>query len=136
MEIIVLEGLPHRGKTTTVGLLHQMLIKNGGRSTNKQPLGGDTKDFSDIVENYKNLKIAIFTMGDNSTAISQAILNYDSLGCDFFICSLSTRTPKVRANNRINKYRNTRISKTVSSPNITENQANDNDVNQLFLLIK
>ena len=135
MEIIVLEGLPNRGKTTTIGLLYQMLIKNGGISTNKQPLGWDPNDFSDIVINYKNLKIAIFTMGDNSNAISQAILQYDNLSCDFFICSLSTGTAKVRANKRINQYRNRRIPKTVSSSNITESQANNNDANQLFLLI-
>lgn len=135
MEIIVLEGLPHRGKTTTIGLLHLLLIKNGGNSTNKQSLGGDPNDFSDIVTNYKNLKIAVFSMGDNSTAISQAILHYDSLGCNFFICSLSTGTAKVRANNRINKYRNTRIPKTVSSQNLTEVQANNSDANQIFSLI-
>ncbi|OOV25066.1 hypothetical protein BXU11_16070 [Flavobacterium sp. LM5] len=135
MEIIVLEGHSNKGKTTTIGLLHQILLQNGGTSTNKQPLGGDQNDFSDIVVNYKNLKIAIFTMGDNSTSISQAIVQYDSLGCNFFICSLSTGTPKIRAHNRINQYQNTRIQKTLSSQNISENQANNNDANQLFQLI-
>lgn len=135
MELIILEGLSNTGKTTTIGLLHQILLQNVGISTNRQPLGGDPNDFSDIVINYRNLKIAIFTMGDNSTAISQAILNYDNLNCDFFVCSLSTGTPKIRANNRINQYQNTRIQKTISSQNITEIQANTNDANQLFSLI-
>ncbi|WP_300566552.1 hypothetical protein [Flavobacterium sp.] len=134
MEIIVLEGLPDKGKSTTIGILYQLLLRVG-TSTNKQPLGGDPKDFSDIVINYKNLKIAVFSMGDNSTAISQAIVNYNNQNCDFFICSLSTGTPKVRANNRINQFRNTRISKTVASQSITENQANDNDANSMFALI-
>ncbi len=135
MELIVLEGLSNTGKTTTVGLLYEILLANGGTSTNKELLGGDPNDFSDIVVDYKNLKIAIFTMGDNSTEISKAIVRYNNLGCDFFICSLSTGTPKIRANNRINQYQNTRIQKTLSSQNISETQANNNDANRMFLLI-
>ena len=120
MEIIALEGLSNTGKTTTIGLLYQMLLNNGGIPTNKQQLGRDPNDFSDIVINYKNLKIAIFTMGDNSNAISQAIVNYNNLNCDFFVCSLSTGTSKIRANNRLNQYRNIRVQKTVVSQSITE----------------
>lgn len=135
MEIIVLEGFSNTGKTTTIGLLYNLLLSNGGISTNKQALGGDPNDFSDIVINYKNLKIGIFSMGDNSTAISQGIVNFNNQNCDVFICSLSTETPKVRANNRISRFQNTRIPKTIASQNITENQANNNDANRLFGLI-
>lgn len=135
MELIILEGLSNTGKTTTIGLLHQMLLQNGGTSTNKQPLGGDSNDFSDIVINFKNLKIAIFTMGDNSTEISKAILNYHNLKCDFFICSLSTSKPKIRANNRINQFQNTRVPKTISSQTVSEIQANTHDGNQIFSLL-
>lgn len=135
MEIIVLEGLPDKGKSTTIGILYQLLLSNGGTSTNKKPLGGDPKDFSDIVINYKNLKIAIFSMGDNSNAISKAIVNYNNQNCDFFICSLSTGTLKVRANSRINQFRNTRITKTIASQSLTETQANINDANTMFGLI-
>jgi hypothetical protein len=135
MELIVLEGLSNTGKTTTIGLLYQKLLQNGGKSTNKQPLGGDENDFSDIIVNYKNLKIAIFTMGDYSTAISQAIVQYYNLGCDFFVCSLSIGTLKIRASNRISQYPNTRIPKTLSSQGISKNEANNNDANQLFSLI-
>jgi hypothetical protein len=135
MEIIVLEGLPDTGKSTTIGLVHSLLLKNGGTSTNKQPLGGDPKDFSDIVINYKKLKIVIFTMGDNSTAISQAIQNYQNQNCDFFICSLSTGTPKTRANNRINRFNNTRFTKSIASQMLTESQANNNDANNIFNIL-
>ncbi|MDI5950274.1 hypothetical protein [Flavobacterium yafengii] len=135
MEIIVLEGFSNTGKTTTIGILYNLLLSNGGISTNKQALGRDPNDFSDIVINYKNLKIGIFSMGDNSTAISQGIVNFNNQNCDVFICSLSTGTPKVRANNRINRFQNIRIPKTIASQNITENQANNNDANRLFGLI-
>ena len=74
-------------------------------------------------------------MGDNSTAISQAIVKYNNQNCDFFICSLSTGTPKVRANNRINQFRNTRIPKTIAAQNLSETQANNNDANRIFGLI-
>ena len=135
MQIIVLEGLSNTGKSTTIGLLYNLLLNNGGTSTNKQPLGNDPKDFSDIIINYKNLKISIFTMGDNSTAISQAIQNYNNKNCDFFICSLSSGTPKIRAKKRINQFINTRIPKTIASQNITQSQANNNDANTILNLI-
>ncbi|ADQ83002.1 hypothetical protein J5295_08785 [Riemerella anatipestifer] len=135
MKLIVLERDSNTGKTTTIGLLYEKLLNNGGASTNKQPLGGGPNDFSDIVINYKSLKIAIFTMGDYSTAISKAIVHYDNLGCDFFICSLSKGKYKVRANNQINNYPNIKIQKTISSQSISEIQANDNDAYQIFSMI-
>ncbi|WP_202704273.1 hypothetical protein [Flavobacterium sp. UGB4466] len=134
MKIIALEGLPNTRKTTTIGLFYQLLL-NVGTSTNKKRLGGDPKDFSDIVINYKNLKIALFSMGDNSTAISQAIVHYNNQKCDLFICSLSAGTPKIRANNRINRFNNTRIPKSITSQILTESQTNNNDANRIFALI-
>lgn len=135
MKIIALQGLSNTGKTTTIGLVYELLLQNGGKSTNKTPLGLDPKDFCDIVLGYKNLKIAIFTIGDNSTAISKAISGYNVLECDIFICSLSTGTPKIRANNKINRFPNTRIVKTTCPPAINENQANNTDANTIFSLI-
>lgn len=135
MRIIVLEGLPNKGKTATLNILHKLLLQNGGVSTNKSPLGGDPNDFSDIVTNYKSLKIAFYTMGDFSNYISKAIQDYDSQKCDIFICALSTTPYKVNANKRINRYQNIRVPKTISNTVNQHRLDNSNDASYLFSLI-
>lgn len=50
MRIVVLQGMPNTEKTSTLNLVYDMLVTNGGGvSTNRQPLGGNQSDFSDIV---------------------------------------------------------------------------------------
>ncbi|MDE5419783.1 hypothetical protein L3049_17470 [Labilibaculum sp. DW002] len=135
MNIIVLQGLSNSGKSTTIGLVYELLLSDGGISTNRQPLGGDPKDFSDIVINYKNLKIGFFSMGDNSNALSIAMDEYNSINCDLFICSLSTATKKIRANKKIDKFSSKRIDKTLANNIVTESQANKNDADLIFNII-
>lgn len=135
MEIIVLQGLPYKGKTTTIGLVYDLVINGGGVSTNKKLLGADPNDFSDVVINYKNKEIAFYSMGDVSTALSKAIYQYDKQGCDLIICALSTGTPKIRANNALNKYRTIRLNKTVSSIKSLEISSNKSDAQQIFSII-
>jgi len=64
MKIIVPQGMPNTDKTKTLNLVYSLLVPNGGgNSTNRQPLGGDRNDFSDIILKG-NQRIAFFTMGD------------------------------------------------------------------------
>ena len=63
MKIIALIGKENCGKTTTLNILHNHMLGNGN-STCKTTIGNPIyNDFSDIVD-FKNLKIAFFTMGD------------------------------------------------------------------------
>jgi hypothetical protein len=135
MDILVLQGLPNKGKTTTIGLVYDLVINSGGVSTKRQTLGGDPKDFSDIVTGFKNKEIAFFSMGDNSTELALAIYNYNRQNCDLIICALSTGTAKVRANNAINKFNATRFNKRIAANPSLENQANVIDASIIFYTI-
>jgi hypothetical protein len=134
MDIIVLQGLSNTGKTTTIGKVYDLILNNGGISLGKESLGADPKDFLDVV-NYKNMRIVFFSMGDNSNELSEAISNYSSLNCHYFVCSLSESTPKVRANNKINSFKHTRINKTVNNSVLNENKSNNKDANIIYNLI-
>lgn len=134
MKIIALFGLSNTGKTTTIKLVYNMVLQQGGMTTQKKPLGGDPNDFLDIVL-WKNIKIVFFSMGDNSTALANAIYNYREQNCDLMICSLSIGTPKVRANNALNRFNATRINKTIVSQTNLEINANMNDAQTIFNLI-
>jgi len=134
MKIIALVGLSNTGKTTTINLVYNMVLQQGGMTTQKQPLGGDPNDFLDIVL-WKNIKIVFFSMGDNSTALANAIYNYREQNCDLMICSLSIGTPKIRANNALNSFNATRINKTIDSQTNLEINANINDAQTILNLI-
>jgi GTPase SAR1 family protein len=109
MRIIAIIGPNSCGKTTTLNLVYQELLNASYKSTIKQPLGGNPNDFSDIlVGNGK--KIAIFTMGDYSTPLVNAILNYENQNCDFLICACNTN--RVKPQSLISKYLNNIFIKT------------------------
>ncbi|QBO59585.1 hypothetical protein [Chryseobacterium salivictor] len=134
MRIIILQGMPNRGKTSTLGLVWSVLTINGGISTNRQPLGGDPNDFSDIVI-INNQRVAFYTMGDYSNYLANAIHDYANQGCDVLVCALSIDNAKVRANNAINQFNNTRRDKTIESVHLTEQQANDIDAQWILNLV-
>lgn len=134
MKIIVLQGMPSNGKTTTINIVWDLLIKNGGKSLNKHSYGGDQNDFIDTVL-WKSQKIGLLSMGDTSTLIAKEIRNFDSQNCDVVVCALSINNEKVRANNAINMYNNTRINKTVAQDKINESAANIADAQTIYNLI-
>lgn len=135
MRIIVLQGMPDTGKTSALNLVYNMLVQNGGGiSTNRQPLGGDPNDFSDIVIR-RNQRIAFYTMGDYSTYLANAIYDYDHQNCDILVCALSTNTAKVRANNALNQFNTTRINKTIASNRNNPTIENTADAQIIFNLL-
>lgn len=135
MRIIVLQGLPNTGKTRTLNLVYNLLVPNGGGvSTNRQPLGGDPRDFSDIVIRGTQ-RIAFYSMGDYSTYLANAIYDYDRQSCDVLVCALSTNTAKVRANNALNQFNAARINKTIAPNPTAELAINTADAQTIFNLI-
>lgn len=134
MRIIVLQGLPDKGKTTTINLVWDLLRNNGGTSTNRQPYGGDPNDFIDTVL-WNNLKIGILSMGDLSTPIANEVRNFNNQKCDVVVCALSTNTAKVRANNALNKFNALRINKTIAPNQNAELATNTADAQTIFNLI-
>lgn len=134
MRIITLQGMPSTGKTSTLSLVYNFLLQNGGSSTNRQLLGGDPNDFSDVME-IRNQRIAFYTMGDYSNYLANAIYNYDSQACDLLICALSTNSPKVRANKALNQFNAFRLNKTIAINSNVELSTNTIDAQTIFHLI-
>jgi thymidylate kinase len=134
MKIIVLQGMPNTGKTTTINFVWDVLCANGAISTNRQPYGGDPNDFIDTVL-WNNLRIGILSMGDMSTYIAKEIKNFNNQECDVVICALSINDRKVIANNTINSFTNTRIDKTIANVQLSEQQANTTDAQTICNLI-
>lgn len=135
MDIIVLEGLPNKGKTETIGLAYETVKNNGGIPTNKTQVGNDPRDFEDILTNYKNKKIAFYSAGDDSTKLAAAIWKYGSANCDLMICALSTGTPKIRANKAINSHNSTRLAKSITTNTNQYQTVNTGDSQIIFSLI-
>lgn len=136
MQIIVLQGMPNTGKTKTLNLVFDIMVLNGGGvSTNRQVLGNPSQnDFSDIVK-WNNQKVAFFTMGDYSTYLAKAIYDFNRQNCDILVCALSINTVKKRANNALNKFNATRITKTVAPNQNAELAVNTADAQTISNLI-
>lgn len=131
MRIILLRGPSSCGKTTTLNIVYTLTLDAGGTSTNRQPLGGDPLDFSDIVI-YKDIRVAFFTMGDYSGYLVDAMRSYNTHGLDLLICACNDKF--VRPFLEIEKYSNNIINKTVA-PNIeSELAVNTTDANMIFRL--
>jgi ABC-type cobalamin/Fe3+-siderophores transport system ATPase subunit len=86
MVIIALIGPSSCGKTSTLNIVYSELKKQGGVPSNRQQLGSDLNDFSDIVL-WNEKKIAFFTMGDYATFLIEAIKKYNNQNCDLLICA-------------------------------------------------
>lgn len=112
MNIIVLLGPSSCGKTTILNLVYNLLLLQGGVSTNKQQLGANPNDFSDIVL-WKGKKIAFYTMGDFPNPLVMAIRDYFSQNCNTLICACNNRlTPPLE---EFTKHNTTRINKNQES---------------------
>ena len=128
----MLSGSKSCGKSSTLNVIHQLLLANDGVSTNKQPLGSNKKDFSDIVS-YQNQKIAFFTMGDYSMHIISAMTNYGNRGIDVLICACNNKF--VKPYKEIEKYPHHLLTKTLASAAISQQAANTADADKIFTLI-
>ncbi|MDP4239772.1 MAG: hypothetical protein Q8904_09935 [Bacteroidota bacterium] len=132
MRIITLKGDSDKGKTTTLNIVYNTLLNNGGKSTNKQKLGGDPNDFFDLVI-YNNQKIYFFTMGDYSGYLIDSIRDCNSKGYDLLICACNSRF--VRPFQEMNNYLHNIIDKTVVNSSSLELAANNADATTIINLI-
>ena len=134
MRIIALRGGDNTGKTSTLKIAHQLLIKAGGLSTCKLPIPKSPSDFSDIVD-YKKQKVAFFTMGDYADETKKAIHNYNTLKVDVLI--LASNIKFVTPIRLIVTFPNNLVIKTVAVPSNLANDltANTTDANTIFALI-
>lgn len=125
----MLSGKSSCGKTTTLNIVHTMILDANGVSKEKKQLGADKKDFSDVVL-FNNSKIAFFTMGDYSSHLIDAIKDYNEENIDILICACNDKF--VRPYSEIKKHPNQIILKTISSASISENSSNISDANTIY----
>lgn len=138
MQLLILNGASNTGKTTTINYLFDKLISDGAKIENpKSTLGGDPKDFEAILL-YKGKRIGLFSMGDYSNQLSNAITKYDSTHmCDFFIFALSNNKAMINANKKIRHYTNPLYNLKMTSKNaVTQDTLNHQDADSLKTSIK
>lgn len=134
MRIIALRGGDSCGKTETINLVYDRVILSGGISTNKQQVGGDIRDFSDVV-NYKGQTVAFYSMGDLANTTIGAINKYNALGIDVLV--IASNIKFVKPIQLIRTFAHNLVTKTVASPRntVNNNSANTTDANTIFGLI-
>jgi Cdc6-like AAA superfamily ATPase len=88
MKMIILNGEPHTGKTTTLHAVFEEIAKGINPPPAKTPFG-DQDDF-DAAVLYKEKRVAIFSAGDNLCFIKCAIYKY-ATQCDVLILAYSDR---------------------------------------------
>lgn len=134
MKIIALIGKDHCGKTTTLNIVHDLMLENG-KSTCKITIGNPIyKDFSDIVD-FKTLKIAFFTMGDYSLETTRIIKEYKEFNVDILI--LASNTKFVNPIKLIEKHDHLLVKKTIDKTNTETGKitVNNSDAKIIFNLI-
>jgi hypothetical protein len=132
MRVIMLSGSNRCGKSSTLNIVHQLLLASNGISTNKQPLGGNKKDFTDIVS-YQNNRVAFFTMGDYSTFLIIAMTNYRNQEIDVLVCACNNKF--VKPYKEIEKNPHNVLTKTLASAAISQQAANTTDADKIVALI-
>jgi hypothetical protein len=121
MKIIMLHGEQNRGKTAVLHLFHEILIAAGGKPSCVERIGAkNQRDFSDTV-NYKNKKIAVFTMGDLEKPLRDAIQHYSAAGCDVLVCACNDSYTNLLGQASIP------LEKTLASDLFSRNEANRYD---------
>lgn len=89
MDIILLSGEPNSGKTTTMNLVYDELIRKGARTVEPRvQIGGKEEDFECLIDHGGNL-IAIFSMGDYLYECCSAVIKYAH--CDKLILAYSNK---------------------------------------------
>lgn len=129
MKIIALIGPSECGKTSTLNLVYDKLVKNASVTNPKIQLGGDPRDFSTIIV-FNELKIAIFTMGDYSYGVIGAIKWALDNNCDILIVACNDRF--IKPFKEFNKFPNFQIRKEKLSNSKDFNIENESIANQII----
>ncbi len=133
LNIIALIGPSSCGKTTTLNIVYQELLRLGAVSTNREQEGGNPNDFSDILI-WRELRIAFFTMGDYSNAIVNSINHYNNQNCNFLVCAMNDRF--VRPFITIQRFQNTQLRKQIEEIPNNRLQVDNGIADQILNIIQ
>jgi hypothetical protein len=136
MDVIALRGIHDTGKSETINMIYQNLLRNGYQQVPRcfQNLGGHN-DFLDIIENGTK-KIGIVSMGDIANRLSQYLLDFNNANCQISICACRSRGATVQAVMQYPQHQF--IPKTVLQINSTRQQqltVNQQDADRIIALI-
>lgn len=131
MKIIMLKGPDNSGKTTTLNLIHDELVKKMNATiVFKVELGWKGDDIASTLD-YNNRKVAIFSMGDYVEDIKRAIDYFEHKSADVLI--IANRN-KHQFDNLVHQSGNVLINK----PKVRKTQIcadNINYMNQIIAMI-
>ncbi len=139
MKIIALQGKGNSGKTTSIKILHNIMLSNNyTQIQNMRQNHGN--DFLDIyINSITKLKVGITSSGDTYDLVSDRLQDLVNAKCDVCICACRTfdRKPPgtVAATKKFTGYKNIYLPKTYSSTSTQEVIDNTSDANKLFNLI-
>ena len=139
MKIIALQGKGNSGKTTTIKILHDIMLQNNySQIPNMRQNHGN--DFLDIyIHPVSNLKVGITSSGDTYDLVNDRLQDLVNEKCDVCICACRTfdRKPPgtVAATKNFTGYKNIYLPKTYSATVAHEVVDNTSDANKLFNLI-
>jgi len=122
VKIIVLEGLPTTGKTTTMGMVYATLVANGANQISFTPLN-TPNDFEAVVK-YEKKKLAIYSEGDTLKNCYAAI-NKFAPTIDVLVMAYSRKKIQLVINPKL--YKEIRLQKNVESASVHRVQANATD---------
>lgn len=138
MKVIMLVGRNNCGKTTTLNMVYQDVLKTGGISTGRTPLGDQKpatpqnflrNDFSDTVT-FQGKTVTFFTMGDYSFGVTDAMTKYSNKGVHILVCACNDRF--VKPLREIKNYPRNIIYKTLASATTSEQEANTDDAKKIY----
>ena len=92
MKIIVLQGRPKVGKTSTLTLMYEKLLKDGYSELNKV-IATSSDDFHAILEKDGH-KVGLNTAGDTVECVKTPFEAFEKAGCDIYITACHMRRTK------------------------------------------
>ncbi len=123
MKVIILHGKHNSGKTTTFNRLYDRFLKTEEvKIISKNELPG--RDDFECIINYKNKKVALFSLGDYMYAIGSAVGYYTKEQCDVLVVAHSLKTP-IHKNGlfKARKYPYAIVNKELEGVAISEEEA-------------
>jgi len=125
MNIILLTGRPHCGKTTTLTMVYDSLTNTMNPKPTKFPIN-NRNDFHSVFT-YKKKRVAIYTAGDSFPLLLKAVFLYSDVDCLIMPFSVNgTLKTQVLTFFTTNCRQQTYINKTVS-PNGANKTVKNND---------
>ena len=138
MKIFALRGKGDTGKSTTIRILHSILLDNGYSlvETNLPPVRGDFRS----VFSKNNVLIGITSSGDTFDLVYDNLDYLIRFGCTICVCACRTYDRTYHGTNaaidEFNNYEKEYIDKNFTERNASEAQqllVNQNDAQRVFL---